>query len=166
MVGSRRTFAPSRRDSRRVTHVTSRYPPDLGGMERVVKELSEALAEEIDLSVEVVTGASGRIRGTAYEGQVVVRRLRAFNLSVTPIIPGLMWDLLRRPRPLLLHVHVALAGIPEIVRVGCASYTGTLCRARAHRRDAYDVAWDFFGCLPKIPTSPSASAGRSGCRPD
>lgn len=96
-------------------HVTSRYPPDLGGMERVVSELTEVLADQIALPVEVVTGGRGRSRGTVREGRVVVRRLRTFNMLVTPIIPGLVWELLRRPRPLLFHVHIAHAGTPEVV---------------------------------------------------
>ena len=59
---------------RPVIHLTSGYPPDLsgldrvdtelGGLERVVTELTEALARELDAPVEVVTGARGGHRGT------------------------------------------------------------------------------------------------------
>jgi glycosyltransferase involved in cell wall biosynthesis len=98
-----------------VIHVTSRYPPDLGGMERVASELSEVLAAEIDLPLDVVTGARPPNCGVSREGRLVVRRLRSFNLLVTPIIPGLAWELLHRPRPVLFHVHVAHAGTPEMV---------------------------------------------------
>ncbi len=98
----------------RVTQVTSRYPPDLGGMERAVKELSEALAVQLGGPVDVVTGFHGPT-STAQEGQVLVRRLRSFDVGVTPVVPGLVWELLRRPRPDLFHVHVAHAGTPEAV---------------------------------------------------
>ena len=98
----------------RVTQVTSRYPPDLGGMERAVKELSEALAVELGEPVDVVTGFHGPT-STTQEGGVVVRRLRSFDAGVTPVVPGMLWELLRRPRPDLFHVHVAHAGTPEAV---------------------------------------------------
>lgn len=103
-----------------VTQVTSRYPPELGGMERVVRELSEALAHELDGQVEIVTGARHKPRGTTVEGPLVVRRLRSFNAMVTPVIPGLVWALIRRRRPRLLHVHVAHAGTPEAVALVAA----------------------------------------------
>jgi glycosyltransferase involved in cell wall biosynthesis len=98
----------------RVTQVTSRYPPDLGGMERAVKELSAALTVELGGPVEVITGFGGPT-STALEGRVVVRRLRSFDVAVTPVIPGMVWELLRCPRPDLFHVHVAHAGTAEAV---------------------------------------------------
>jgi glycosyltransferase involved in cell wall biosynthesis len=98
-----------------VTQVTSRYPPDLGGMERVVQELSDALAKELGSPVTVTTGARRGPWGSADEGGILVRRLRAFDVLVTPVIPGLAWELLRQPRPALFHVHVAHAGTPEVV---------------------------------------------------
>jgi len=109
---------------RPVIHLTSGYPPDLsgldrvdtelGGLERVVTELTEALARELDAPVEVVTGARGGHRGTSRVGKVVVHRLRSFYMALTPIIPGLAWHLWRAPKPELLHIHVAHAGTPEI----------------------------------------------------
>jgi glycosyltransferase involved in cell wall biosynthesis len=104
----------------RVTQVTSRYPPDLGGMERVVQELSGALADELDGEVAVVTGSRTGPWGTSVEGKLSVRRLRSFNAMVTPVIPGLAAALLRGPRPQLLHVHVAHAGTPETVALVAA----------------------------------------------
>lgn len=98
-----------------IVQVTSRYPPDLGGMERVVQELSEALARETGSQVEVVTGARRGPFGPVVEGPLLVRRLRSFDVLVTPVIPGLAWQLMRQPRLKLLHVHVAHAGVPEIV---------------------------------------------------
>jgi glycosyltransferase involved in cell wall biosynthesis len=98
----------------RVTQVTSRYPPDLGGMERAVKELSEALAVELGGPVEVITGFHGGT-STVQEGRVLVRRLRSFDVEVTPVAPRLVWALARSPRPDWFHVHVAHAGTGEAV---------------------------------------------------
>ena len=97
-----------------MTQVTSRYPPDIGGMERAVKELSAALAVELGEPVEVITGFHGPT-STTQEGRVMVRRLRSFDVGVTPVIPGMVWELLRCPRPDVFHVHVAHAGTAEAV---------------------------------------------------
>ena len=116
-----RTARPPRKTTRagatrhlRVTQVTSRYPPELGGMERAVKELSEALAVELGEPVEVITGFQGPT-STTQEGSVQVRRVRSFEIGVTPVAPGLVWELLRRPAPDVFHVHVAHAGTAEAV---------------------------------------------------
>jgi glycosyltransferase involved in cell wall biosynthesis len=104
--------APS---SMRVTQVTSRYPPDLGGMERAVQELSTVLVGDLGIQVEVVTGGRVGSQSTEPESPFRVRRLRSFDVEVTPVIPGLAWELLRRPRPDLFHMHVAHASTPETV---------------------------------------------------
>lgn len=122
----------------RVTQVTSRYPPDLGGMERAVEELSETLAVELRGTVDVVTGFHGPT-STAREGGVLVRRLRSFDVGVTPVVPGLVWELLRRPRPDLFHVHVAHAGTPEAVAL-VARLRGVPFIAHVHI-DAEPTTW-------------------------
>ncbi len=122
----------------RVTQVTSRYPPDLGGMERAVKELSEALAVELGGPVEVVTGFHGPT-STTREDNVLVRRLRSFDVGVTPVVPGLVWELARRPRPDLFHVHVAHAGTPEAVAL-VARLRGVPFIAHVHI-DADPTTW-------------------------
>jgi glycosyltransferase involved in cell wall biosynthesis len=111
-------------DARPVIHLTSGYPPDmggtervdteLGGLERVVTELTEALAREVSFPVEIVTGTRRGRHGSSRVGRVLVHRLRSFYVVLTPIIPGLAWHLLRTERPRLLHIHVAHAGTPEI----------------------------------------------------
>ena len=84
-------------------------------MERAVEEMSEALAAELGEPVEVITGRRGERSATRREGPLVVHRLRSFDVGVTPVIPGLVAELLRVPRPDLFHVHVAHAGTPELV---------------------------------------------------
>ena len=88
------------------------------------------------------TGA-GRNRGSEREGRVLVRRLRSFGVLVTPVIPGLAWDLLRRPRPQILHVHIAHAGTPEIAAL-IAWVRGIPLVAHVHI-DASPTTW--LGCL-------------------
>jgi glycosyltransferase involved in cell wall biosynthesis len=122
-----------------IVQVTSRYPPDLGGMERVVRELSEALAQGSGSEVEVVTGARQGPFGTSVEGPLRVTRLRSFDVLVTPVIPGLALHLLRQPRPKLLHVHVAHAGVPEIVAL-VARVRGVPFIAHVHI-DAGPTTW-------------------------
>ncbi len=139
---SRSRGGATRRRQFGVTHVTSRYPPDVGGMERVVGELAQSLAAELSVPVDVVTGA-GRNRGSEREGRVLVRRLRSFGVLVTPVIPGLAWDLLRRPRPQILHVHIAHAGTPEIAAL-IAWVRGIPLVAHVHI-DASPTTW--LGCL-------------------
>ena len=125
----------------RVTQVTSRYPPDLGGMERAVKELSEALAVEIGGPVEVITGFHGP-SSSAQEGDVSVHRLRSFDVGVTPVVPRLPWALVRRPRPDVFHVHVAHAGTVEAVALA-ARLRGTPFIAHVHI-DSEPTTWMGF----------------------
>jgi glycosyltransferase involved in cell wall biosynthesis len=132
-----------------VVHLTSGYPPDLGGtervdtelggLERVVTELTEALAREGSYPIAVVTGTRRGRHGTSRVGHVVVHRLRSFYAVLTPIIPGLAWHLLRAPRPQLLHIHVAHAGTPEIGALA-ARLRGVPVMAHVHI-DALPTTW-------------------------
>jgi glycosyltransferase involved in cell wall biosynthesis len=142
-VSRRRTRQGRLPETQGVMHVTSRFPPALGGMERVVSELTEALADEIAAPVEVLTSAEGAPVGAQREGRVLVRRLRSFNVMVTPVIPGLSWELLRHARPQLLHVHVAHATTPEVVALA-ARLKGVPFVAHVHI-DAAPTTW--MGCL-------------------
>ena len=121
-----------------MTQVTSRYPPDLGGMERAVKELSEALAVEIGGPVEVITGFHGP-SSTDQEGGVSVHRLRSFDVGVTPVVPRLPWVLVRRPRPDIFHVHVAHAGTVEAVALAARLEEDAVHRPRPHRFRAHHL---------------------------
>ena len=102
-----------------IVHVAPHYPPDLGGLEKVVEAL--ATYRKIQgLEVEVLTalgrfwGAEGVGRSES-AGAVPVRRLRSFEVAHTAIIPGLPVELFALPRRSLVHLHVSQAFIPEAV---------------------------------------------------
>jgi len=64
----------------RVAMVTPRYAPDVGGVERHVQELSEALTRR-DVEVEILTTAGSAARGASVHGGVLVRRFPAWAPS-------------------------------------------------------------------------------------
>ncbi len=105
---------------RTILHVTPYYPPHLGGVERVTRDLAEALAERH--SVEVLTttcGAGGEPR-MVRAGNLTVRRHRAIELLHTPVSPGLLVRVLCAPRDAVVHVHTAMPLTPEIVWLASA----------------------------------------------
>ncbi|WP_431680389.1 glycosyltransferase family 4 protein [Kitasatospora sp. KL5] len=99
---------------RTILQVTPYYPPHLGGLERVVENLSVQLAERHEVRVVTTAlGAGGAGRRTG--GPVAVRRHRAVEVAHTALAPGLPVSLLRAPRGAVLHLHCAHALMPELV---------------------------------------------------
>lgn len=100
---------------RLVVQVAPYLPPHLGGMEVVVSSISEVLAE--DGPVEVLTSRSGARTEAVLDrrGRLVIRRLPTWEVAHLPVMPTLLWHLLRYPREALFHVHVAQAYVPEMV---------------------------------------------------
>lgn len=95
--------------------ITAFYPPALGGMERVAENIAIELAAT-GQSVEVVTsniGHTPHFTDHVSDGHTV-SRLTAAMIAGLPVIPGLLWHLLRQPKRSVYHVHVAQAFIPEI----------------------------------------------------
>ena len=100
-----------------VVQVVPYFPPHLGGMEVVAEAIAEGLAEHGP--VEVLTsdiGAAGAPRNE-WRGNLRIRRLRSVEIEHVPLIPGLAVHLLRLPRQALVHVHIAQAYVPEMVRL-------------------------------------------------
>lgn len=99
----------------RIIHVTSYYPPHLGGMEIVVKESAERLAKK-GYQVEVFTSNIGnqnrKIKNTK---NLKIHYLWSFEFAHTPIIPTLFFRLLLLPKNSIIHLHVAQAFTPEVV---------------------------------------------------
>ncbi|MFG2989649.1 glycosyltransferase family 4 protein [Streptomyces sp. NPDC048257] len=100
---------------RTVLQITPYYPPHLGGLERVVLQLSRRLAERHDVRVVTTTLGSGGAPRRAREDGVAVRRHRATEFAHTAIAPGLLGSLLAAPRGAVLHAHCAHALLPETV---------------------------------------------------
>ncbi|MEX0616722.1 MAG: glycosyltransferase family 4 protein [Candidatus Woykebacteria bacterium] len=98
-----------------IVHVTSYYPPHLGGMESCVKELTEQLA----INGHYVNVFTSNI-GSQEEKQQLKKNHRVFFLKSiefahTPIIFTLFFKLLKLPRKSIIHIHISQAFTPEIV---------------------------------------------------
>ena len=98
----------------RVVHVTPRYPPSLGGLEKVVAALAEIRAAR-GLPVEVLTSRDRGSHRPGVEDPPFVRRLAAVEVAHTVVIPELPLRLLRLERGTVVHLHIAQAFTPEAV---------------------------------------------------
>ncbi|TAH33397.1 glycosyltransferase [Candidatus Saccharibacteria bacterium] len=96
-----------------VCHVTPSYPPQLGGLEKVVEVLAATEARQ-GLRTSVITSNQGTTAGTT-PGQVPVTRLRSFVFANTTFIPALYWKLVRLPVDSIVHLHITQAFTPEMV---------------------------------------------------
>src|SRR4029077_19225890 len=52
-----------------------------------------------------------------HRGNLRIRRLRTLEIEHIPFMPTLIFHLLRLPRRALVHVHIAQAYVPEVVRI-------------------------------------------------
>ncbi|WP_329338045.1 glycosyltransferase family 4 protein [Streptomyces sp. NBC_01352] len=100
---------------RRVIQVTPYYPPALGGLERVVAQLSQELAHRHEVHV-VTTGlrTSGLPRHSVEDG-VHVHRLPAIEVANTAISALLPVQLAKARPGDVVHLHIAHALVPELV---------------------------------------------------
>lgn len=103
----RRTLLPQ------VVHVCGYYPPHVGGIERVVSSAVKMLGER-GWQVRVITSGGPQ---KSVEGNVTVRKLAGFEFAHTPITPTLLFHLLRLPKNCIIHLHLAQAYFPDMVRV-------------------------------------------------
>ena len=74
---------------RHIVHVAARYPPALGGMEKVVQYLARA-QHQLGAVVRVITSDEGRNELRHEADDVPVSRLKSFSLLRTPLMPGLL----------------------------------------------------------------------------
>lgn len=97
-----------------IVHVVNRYPPALGGMEKVVQALARS-QHKLGIDVTVLTSDDGKDELPPEDEPFPVIRLKSTAVAHTQIIPGLFPQLLRLDRNSLLHLHVAAAYTPELV---------------------------------------------------
>jgi D-inositol-3-phosphate glycosyltransferase len=88
----------------RIIHFTISYPPRIGGMGNVVKELAQRTAKKGHY-VTVVTSFSDECKKTEIEGRLTVLRLRSIRRQTTilPLLPTNLFNLIKRNT--IVHVH-------------------------------------------------------------
>lgn len=99
-----------------IVQVCAYFPPHIGGMEVVVRELSLELSEG-KFPVKIFTSNIQAKNEPAQESKtnLLIRRLRSIEFAHTPIIWTLPFRLMTLPKKSILHIHIAQAGLPEIV---------------------------------------------------
>lgn len=99
-----------------IVQIASFYPPHLGGLERVAEEVAEQLARDgypvVVLSSDLQAKHLSRVE---VHGNLTIKRLWSFEFAHTPLIPGMLFQLLRTPKPAVFHLHLAQAYVPEMV---------------------------------------------------
>ena len=99
----------------RIIQIVAYYPPYVGGMQNVVREISERLAKK-GHQVEVFTSDigcnKGKLRSTK---NLKIHYLKSWEFAHTPIMPSLFFKLLKMSKDSIMHIHIAQAFIPEVV---------------------------------------------------
>jgi len=100
----------------KIVQVSAHYPPHLGGIQNVAREISERLAKR-GHSVEVFTSNIGcpKEKQLKSSGNLKINYLQALEFAHTPIIFSLFWKLMKIPKDSIIHLHIAQAFIPEVV---------------------------------------------------
>lgn len=75
----------------RVLHVSKYYPPTFGGLEKVVYDIVEGLAQR-DVRADVLCAAAGGTRSCIDQanGYTITRKRELAKIAATPIAPGLL----------------------------------------------------------------------------
>jgi glycosyltransferase involved in cell wall biosynthesis len=97
-----------------ICQVTAHYPPHIGGIENVVRELSHMLVAKGFLVDVICSKPLGRRPTPAEPEGLRVTRLPSVEFLHTPVMAGLFTSLMRQPRRTIVHLHVAQAIVPEI----------------------------------------------------
>jgi glycosyltransferase involved in cell wall biosynthesis len=98
----------------KIVQVTPCFPPNLGGMEQRVRDLSENLAKK-GHEIKVITSSRGAEKGKLKSKKgLEINYLKSWELAHTPITPGLFFKLMKLPKDSLMHVHAVDAFYPTI----------------------------------------------------
>jgi glycosyltransferase involved in cell wall biosynthesis len=102
----------------KILHVTSYYPPHLGGMENTVKELAERTAE---MGHEVSVYTSDKIGNKPKllsKKNLQIYYLRSIEIGHTSIMPSLPLRSMRNiNKDTIVHIHFAIAYASEIAMI-------------------------------------------------
>jgi glycosyltransferase involved in cell wall biosynthesis len=99
----------------KVVQVLSYYPPHLGGMQNVAREISERLAikgNQVEVFTSDIGCNKGKLRSTK---NLKIHYLKSWEFAHTPIMPSLFFKLLKISKDSIMHVHISQAFIPEVV---------------------------------------------------
>lgn len=100
---------------RHIVQVSPHYPPQIGGIERVVQMLSAGLARHHDVHVVATDANAAGRAGRAVEDGVHVTRHRSITVAHTSVAPGMVLSLLRIPRGAVVHLHCSQILVPELL---------------------------------------------------
>src|SRR5437763_16736290 len=125
-----------------IVHVTSYYPPHLGGMEKGTALRAERFADR-GYTVSVYTSDIGYSRKAVSNTKVQVHYLKSIEFAHTPIIFTLFFRLLALPRHSLIHLHIAQAFSPEIVYL-ISKLKGIPYVAHIHYAANHSGPWGFL----------------------
>lgn len=99
----------------RIIQIVSYYPPHIGGVQNVAREISEKLAIKGN-QVEVFTSDTGCKKGKLGSTKnLKIHYLKSWEFAHTPIIPSLFFKLLKISKDSIMHVHITQALVPEVV---------------------------------------------------
>ena len=99
----------------KIAQVVSYYPPHLGGMQNVAREISERLAikgHQVEVFTSDIGCKKGKLRSTK---NLKIHYLKSWEFAHTPIILSLFFKLLKMSKESIMHVHIAQAFVPEVV---------------------------------------------------
>jgi glycosyltransferase involved in cell wall biosynthesis len=101
---------------RHIVHVSSYYPPHLGGQENAVASLARQLAQS-GYVVDVITSTmGGGPRGISVGHGMRITRLGGVVFGHAPILPWFPVALFQATKPdSIVHVHIGQAFTPEMV---------------------------------------------------
>lgn len=100
-----------------IVHISAYYPPHMGGMELVAQRIALDLSCKKNVNVQVITSDIGdkNFKKSKKDDFLKVVKLKSFEFAHTPFAPTLFWHLLRLPKDILIHLHLAQAYWPEMV---------------------------------------------------
>ena len=92
----------------KIVQIISYYPPHLGGMENVAKEISERLAKK-GHQVEVFTSDIVCPKNKQLKSikNLKINYLKSWEFSHTPVIRSLYNELMKIPKDSIMYIHVA-----------------------------------------------------------
>ena len=95
--------------------INAYYPPPIGGIERIVQKAAESLAER--MRVVVFTSSGSSVSRITKRKNLTIKELASFEFAHTPFCPTLLFHLIYLPKTSIIHLHLAQAYWPEIVRL-------------------------------------------------